>query len=50
MLVLNLSQPDVFWHTMEMLLNEVKAHLGNGSYTEEINQIDVQSIEVCLIN
>lgn len=47
MLVLDLSKPDIFWHTMEMLLDELKTHLGNVSETEEHNQIDVQIIEVC---
>lgn len=46
-LVLDLSKPDVLWGTMEMLLEEVKTHLGNIPGIEERNQADVQNIEVC---
>ncbi|XP_060850810.1 cytoplasmic dynein 2 light intermediate chain 1 isoform X1 [Rhopalosiphum padi] len=44
-LVLDLSKPDVLWNTMEMLLEEVKVHLGNVLDVEEYNQINVKNIE-----
>jgi len=46
-LVLDLSKPDILWNTMEMLLEEVKIHLGNVLEIEEYNQINVKNIEVC---
>lgn len=46
-LVLDLSKLDVLWNTLEMLLEEVKTHLGKVPDIKGSNQIEVQNVEVC---